>query len=118
MSKWEEQDERDLISLLMRLPQPWSYEVFHALSLTMVTPAIEAVILRLNGERIEVLLTKHDTNDPDWPSLWHIPGTVMRQTDLRFEDALKRIADEEINILFSSNNFVGTLFIRLSVVKL
>lgn len=80
---WTPEDERTLIQLLKRVPQPWSYEFMHALNGIIPMIGVESVILRESGDSLEVLLTQRDTTDPDWPGYWHVPGSTLRDTDVK-----------------------------------
>lgn len=61
-----------------RLPK----EIFLQFARLMVVPVIELVPVRLgNDGTAEVLLVQRPADDPVWPSMWHVPGTVIRTTD-------------------------------------
>lgn len=65
----------------------------------MVLVTIEMVPLRrtTNGE-VEVLLVQREADDPYWPNMYHVPGTVLRASDAAgsYEDAFKRILQGEL----------------------
>jgi hypothetical protein len=46
-----------------------------------VSSIVEVVPLRKRGDSVQVLLTKRDDDDPNWPGMLHTPGTVVRPTD-------------------------------------
>jgi len=46
-----------------------------------VSSIVEVVPLRKNGDSVQVLLTKREDDDPNWPGMLHTPGTVVRPTD-------------------------------------
>lgn len=58
---------------------------------------IEVVPIRVQKNKVQVLLTKRPSNDPIWPKLWHVPGTMLTTKDKKFEDAFKRVMEEELN---------------------
>ncbi|MFA6043007.1 MAG: hypothetical protein WCV85_00560 [Patescibacteria group bacterium] len=111
MFEWTEDDSRLIIELLNRMPSPKPYLVFRALSNKMPSPAYELIVLRENGESIEVLLSQRPDSDPDWPSAWHYPGTTYRETDTSIDDAIARIIRTEIKgALIGKPVMVGELF--------
>jgi len=105
---WTPDDERTLIQLLKRLPQPWSYEMMHALNRVIPMIGVESVILRKSGDSLEVLLTQRDATDLDWPGYWHVPGSTLRDTDVEtnleseenFENPLFRVWTKELKLSF------------------
>lgn len=93
------QDElRQLKGLLNKCtPGALPSEVFNTIGRLVVYPAIELVPLRVSAAgRIEVLLLKRKTNDPVWPSMFHMPGTVIRPTDDTLEQAMSRVIRDEL----------------------
>ena len=96
MPEWTDVDTALLIDLLERLPSPMPYPAFRALCKRMPSSACELIVLRRKGLAIEVLLTQRPENDPDWPGVWHYTGSVIRDTDTCFENALHRVLDTEI----------------------
>ena len=77
------------------LPTP----IFLQVVRLVVTPTVEMVPFRKTQEgTIQVLLTKRDKDDPNWPGMYHVPGSVLRATDakLSFRDAFDRILNGEI----------------------
>ena len=83
------------------LPLPIFLEIYKIVVLTTV----EIVPLIKNGDSIKVLLTKRGANDPTWPNLYHIPGTVLRSSDKigSFADAYKRILINELKNIKTLN---------------
>ncbi len=71
-------------------------EVFEAVGRIIVSPAVEFIPLRKKGNHIEVLLLKRPSDDIIWPSMLHTPGTVLRPSDKSFEDAFKRLLEDEL----------------------
>lgn len=59
---------------------------------------MELVILRNNGDSVDVLLTKRPDTDDYWPGLWHIPGTVILATDTEetYESCFDRLLSKEL----------------------
>lgn len=63
-----------------------------------VSSIVEVVPLRKRGDSVEVLLTKRDSDDPNWPGMLHTPGTVVRPTDEEgsYASAFERILGGEL----------------------
>jgi hypothetical protein len=98
-----ETDIKNLVALLGKCtPGDLPSEVFEAVARIAVYPAVEWVILRNKNKKLEVLLTKREDDDPVWPSLLHIPGTVLRPTDDSFSDAFERLYNDELKGLHLS----------------
>ena len=79
------------------LPSP----VFYAIAETMALPYIELLIYHPDTKRSEILLTRREEDDPYFPGLWHVPGTLLRAADLgkpgdNFGLAIERILNEEL----------------------
>jgi hypothetical protein len=77
------------------LPQ----DIFVAIAEKTVTPIVEIVPVRRNAEgKTEVLLTRRPDNDPIWPGMLHVPGTVVRASDgdLHNSEAFVRITQGEL----------------------
>lgn len=78
-----------------KLPLP----IFLELARLTVTPIVEIVPLRKTEEdTVEVLLIRREENDPNWPGMYHTPGTVVRASDKEgsYDDAIKRILKGEL----------------------
>lgn len=113
MPKWTDDDTRRYVELTGRLPSPLPDPVFQAVSQLFVGVAYELIILRKNGETIEVLLTKRPDNDPHWPGEWHYPGTMHLPGDQREGDALTRLMTNEVpGGLQGTPTFIGKLLVR------
>lgn len=94
-----DQETQQLIELLEKVPAGYLPEgVFVNIARLAVLTAIEFVPLRYNQGKIEVLLLPRPSTDPIWPNLLHTPGTILRSTDNSFEDAFKRLCEEEIGV--------------------
>lgn len=63
-----------------------------------VSSIVEIVPLRMKDKRVQVLLTKRDDDDPNWPGMLHTPGTVVRPTDEEgsYTSAFERILGDEL----------------------
>lgn len=61
-----------------RLPLPLFKEIGRLMSLSTV----EVTPLRHNADSLEVLLTQRPESDPWWAGQWHLPGTVIIDSDL------------------------------------
>ncbi len=66
---------------------------FYLLSRLVPMPAVELVVYRMQEGEPEVLLTKRSADDPHWPNLWHLPGTILRNGD-SMEKVWKRLSGE------------------------
>ena len=75
------------------LPEP----VFLAVTRLMVTPVVEVVPLRSRRGETEIFLIRRSQNDPVWGGLLHVPGTVVRSSDMSLEDALGRVIHDELD---------------------
>jgi len=76
------------------LPQ----ELFFAISHKTVLSSIELLPIRTNSKgESEILLTKRPADDPYWPNMWHIAGTILRPTDQigNFSSAFSRLFGDE-----------------------
>lgn len=91
-------------------------DIFREIARLTVTSVVEIVPLRLHKDRVEVLMTQRDTDDPYWASMLHTPGTVIRATDREggYMDAFKRILQEELGSVQvqASPTYVETVFHR------
>jgi hypothetical protein len=100
-------EEAKLIQLLGQLDQPWSYLVFRAISQRAVLTSVELVILREVLGRVQILLCQRPVDDPDWPGMWHLPGSVIRETDVSYYETFKRVICEELaGIKLSTFDFI------------
>ncbi len=109
-----EENIKTLTNLLSKLtPGHLPLSIFLEITRLTTTPIIEIVPLKFVDEEIYVLLTKREDDDPNWPGMWHTPGTVVRATDREgsFEDAFERIIAGELNgtEVAESPVFVGNL---------
>jgi hypothetical protein len=76
-------------------------ELFYEFTRLWVTSIIEVVPCRRNSQdQTEVLLLQRPDDDPNWPGMYHTPGTVVRPTDVQdgIETALNRIFSDELNL--------------------
>lgn len=106
-------DEAKTLVVLLSKCEPGNLprEVFEAVAKVAVYPAIEFVLLRESDSILEVLLTKRSDDDPVWPAMFHLPGTVLRPTDNNLDDAFKRLYEEELaGVVLSKPHFVGAHF--------
>ena len=114
-------DEQLLIDLLDRVGTPMPAGVFNALAAKVPLTGIEAVILRRSDRQLKVLLLQRPKNDKHWPEQWHMPGTILRNSDApeplniegSFSAAFRRIEDRELKAKFLSlPKFAGYYFHR------
>lgn len=90
------------------LPLP----IFLEVSRLCVLSTVEIVPIRLGkNNSIQVFLGKRKKDDPNWPNMFHAPGTVIRETDREgnFEDAIKRILTDELKDVKIE---VGPIFVK------
>lgn len=90
------------------LPMP----IFSQVVRLLVTPTVEMVPLRKTKKgTVQVLLIKRDDDDPNWPGQYHVPGSVIRATDVKlsFQDAFDRIINGEIKGI---NVVRGPIFVQ------
>ncbi len=80
------------------LPEP----IFYAIAETMALPYVELVIFNAHAQhQQQVLLTRRGENDPYFPNLWHVPGTLLQSSDVTFHGtdlgvAIARLLNEEL----------------------
>lgn len=101
-----EQEVAQAAKLLSKLePGFLPFDIFHEVARLVALPIIEVVPLRRAAQGgIEVLLLAREADDPAWPGMLHVPGTVVRASDTMgsFDDALKRILVDELAGISSS----------------
>lgn len=105
-------DEAEKLVRLIDKCQPGNLpsNVFESVAKVAVYPALEFVLLRYSRSEIETLLFRRAASDPVWPSLFHVPGTVLRPTDEDIQSAISRLIHEELSIpglRFSKPVFTG-----------
>lgn len=61
-----------------------------------VTAITEVVPVRSNNGQTEVFLTQRSADDPNWPSMWHTPGTVVVPSDISRQNSIERILKKEL----------------------
>jgi hypothetical protein len=90
-------DSSLLVSLLNECePGALPPDVFEAVARVAVYPAVEFIPLRKVEDRIEVLLFERPVDDHVWPSKLHTPGTILRPTDITYQDAFNRLYEDEL----------------------
>lgn len=102
-------ETKQIVDMLSRCePGRLSPDVFEAVARLVVYPAVEFIPLRKNGDKIEVLLFERPEDDIMWPSMLHTPGTILRPTDLSYDDAFERLRkDELVGVEFDPPIFLG-----------
>ncbi len=97
-----DEEIRQAAAVLSKLPAGYlPKEIFLEVTRLCVTPIAEVVPLRQSSSgTTEVLLLQRPDDDPNWPSMLHTPGTVIRATDIDkgIEGSLERIIDSEIGV--------------------
>lgn len=101
-----------LVDVLKKLePGFLPYEIFKQVARVVTLPIVEFVPLRLNSQNeVEVLLLERSEDDDIWPGSVHVPGTVLRASDKKIEQAFQRItANELAHTAVSPPHFVGNV---------
>lgn len=109
LSKEEIQTVATILSKLQ--PGLMPFDIFHQFARIAVLPIVEVVPLRLQGGKVEVLLTRREADDPIWPSKLHTTGTVLRATD---EAGSFKTAFERINAELGSTQLAPPVFVMNS----
>lgn len=93
-------------------------DLFNDISRLVVTPVIEIVPFRVNSSKeIEVLLLKKGSNDKWWPSMYHVPGTIISATDdiPHFKKAFQRLLKGKLmDLPVSSPLFINNVLSKTS----
>jgi hypothetical protein len=93
-----EVDWSQVATLLRRVePGKLPETIFDAVAGITVTPVLEVVPLKLEGNLVHVLLTRRPPGDVIWPSMRHTPGVVIRAFDNSIESAIARLMDQELD---------------------
>jgi hypothetical protein len=76
------------------------FPLFEQIARIMTLPVIEFVPLRINNDKVEVLLIPRPDDDAYWPGMLHTPGTVIRATDINEQEdnkkTFKRLIHDEL----------------------
>lgn len=75
-------------------------ELFLEIARLTPTATIElAPVRRGPSDSVEIYLTQRPDDDPHWPGQWHIPGTVLRSTDVAddFTSGFERVLKDELS---------------------
>jgi hypothetical protein len=90
----------NLAEELARLaPAKLPMDVFNQVARLTVTPVVEIVPYFVDGiGQAKVLLLQRAPDDPQWPGMYHIPGSIVLATDQpdSFSDALSRIMTSKL----------------------
>ena len=86
----------------MTRQKPFSYEEFKAIYSQVPRLVVEVVVQTENGI---VLTLRKDTS---WNNLWHLPGGTVFYKEY-IEDAIQRIAREELSIEVTKQKFIDYL---------
>jgi hypothetical protein len=101
-------EQKQLVELLKKLePGFLPFEIFLQITRVVVTPVIEFVPLRVQEDKVQVLLLDRDV----WPFGLHTPGTVIRATDNADSNyqAFHRILHDELqDIKVSQPYYAGS----------
>lgn len=108
-------DEQSLLRLLRQLAvdqrhrRPMRPAVFDALLKILPLVTVETVISRTVKGKTQVLLTRRSKNETRYPSIWHVPGSFLRNLE-QTKDVLSRIAKKELGVpKFTDAKFVTWL---------
>lgn len=90
--------------------KPYGTVLCDALWALCVSPAIEAVCLRLISQTksVEVYLTQRSPDDTAYPGEWHCPGSLMRPME-EFDDTMIRLGKREFGGKILSAQFVANV---------
>lgn len=102
MNNPTEEDIHRAAAIIEQLPQTGLLptDLFLAISRRWVNAIVELVPVRHTSKKIEILLIRRPPDDPNWPNELHVPGTVLRATDLPrgVQSALERIRADELKL--------------------
>jgi|SRR3989344_475471 len=113
------EEEKQFIKLTEKLTGQVTKDLYNALASKFAFTAIEVVTLRVHEGKLEVLLTKRDSDDI-FANGWHSPGSILRASDAPekydtvgdYQSAFKRV-EQEIKVPFSVvPKFVGIILQR------
>jgi hypothetical protein len=110
-------EHRELCRLLHRLaPGVLPHEVFHAIARVIVTVTFVVVPLLRRGTQTLVLLHERDADDPCYPSMLNIPGTVIRPGDEDLSAAYERLVAKEMAgvVIRSGPVFVNNVYAHIA----
>ena len=111
----EERQRRDIeiakttaVSHLKLVPRDQSLgtPLFEAIMRLSVGVAVEAVLLRENGGKLEVYLNKRAADDPAYPGQYHCPGSYMRPGE-SYADVFERLNEREFKTRITKGRLVG-----------
>ena len=89
-------ETQSLINLFKKIqPGYLPFEIFAQLARVVATPIIEIMPFRQN-HKTEILLTRRASDDNFWPGLWHVPGTIVRGSDVDLNEAFDRVLIKEL----------------------
>lgn len=94
-----EEEVANAADVIRRLPKGHlPYQLFMAVASKVVTPTLELLVIQDKGTNVEILLTRRPDDDKYWPGQWHVPGTVIRSTDIEgsFDSCINRILTDEL----------------------
>lgn len=105
---------KQLTSLLAKLePGFLPLDIFYEIARLVALSIVEFVPLRLNDQgQAEVLLIPRDADDKFWPNEFHIPGVVVRPTDIQnghYTPFNRILADELKGVIISEPHFVKNM---------
>jgi len=83
-------------------PGRYPLELFRALKRHVTQGTVELVCLRGPEDEVEGLMTQRSPDDPDWPDMWHVPGSVIDPDDDvkdvdDYHEAFERVLDGELD---------------------
>ena len=96
-----------LLALLAKVQQPYTRDLAEALCGCMPVLAIEAIIMRGEGRKTEVLLLDRPDDDLHWRGQVCVPGSLLRTSDKMIEQVLERLARGEVLTPFASDKVIG-----------
>lgn len=101
-------------SLLERLePGLLPFDIFNQIARLIATATVVIVpFIHEPEDKLKVLLTKREHDDPYYPNLYHPIGTVIRASDKTIDETFERLLSKELktSVFQESPVFVGYVF--------
>ena len=72
------------------------FPIFKEFARITTTPTVVLLMFYQDNDSKKVFLTKRDENDEFWPGLYHVPGAILRGTDVDIDLVLNRIQSNEL----------------------
>ncbi len=103
---WKEKDKE-----LIHPGNSLDKRLFEAIAKLGISVALEAVLFRTKGEKVEVFMTKRG-KDESFPGEWHCPGSVFRPGEFP-HNVLARLAKQEFKTkVVLESDCVADVFVK------